>query len=53
MIGASANIVSCGIAKKYGYAITFFEFVRTSALATIVSLVLSSLILIAYMLILP
>ena len=52
MIGASANIVSCGMAKKYGYAITFFEFMRTSAIATIVSLVLSSLILVAYLLLL-
>jgi Na+/H+ antiporter NhaD/arsenite permease-like protein len=53
MIGASANIVSCGMAKKYGYAITYFEFLRTSAIATIISLVLSSLILMAYLLILP
>ncbi|UCE54295.1 MAG: ArsB/NhaD family transporter [Desulfobacterales bacterium] len=53
MIGASASIVSCGTAKKYGYPITFFEFMRTSAIATIISLVLSSLILIVYMLILP
>jgi Na+/H+ antiporter NhaD/arsenite permease-like protein len=52
MIGASANIVSCGMAKKYGYAISFFEFMRTSAIATIVSLVLSSLLLIAYLLLL-
>jgi Na+/H+ antiporter NhaD/arsenite permease-like protein len=52
IVGASANIVSCGIAKKYGYAITFFEFMRTSAIATIISLVLSSLVLMAYMLLL-
>ncbi len=52
MIGASANIVSCGMAKKYGYTITFFEFMRTSAIATMISLVLSSAILLAYMLIL-
>jgi Na+/H+ antiporter NhaD/arsenite permease-like protein len=53
LIGASANIVSCGMAKKYGYTITFFEFMRTSAIATIISLVFSSLILMAYVLILP
>ena len=53
MIGASANIVSCGMAKKYGHAITYFEFLGTSAIATIISLVLSSLILMAYLLILP
>ena len=53
MIGASANIVSCGIAKKNGYVITFFEFMRTSAIATIISLLLSSIILIVYMLVLP
>ena len=52
MIGASANIVSCGMAKKYGYAISFFEFMRTSAIASIISLALSSVILMAYMLIL-
>jgi len=53
MIGASANIVSCGIAKKYGYAITFFEYMRTSSIATIISLVLVSLILMTFLLILP
>jgi len=51
MIGASANIVSCGMAKKNGYAITFFAYMRTSAVATIISLVLSSLVLMAYMLV--
>ncbi len=53
MIGASANIVSCGTAKKYGYVITFSEFMRTSVIATIISLALSSVILMAYMVILP
>jgi len=52
LIGASANIVSCGTAKKYGYEITFFEFLRTSAIATVIFLVLSSVILMTYMLIL-
>jgi Na+/H+ antiporter NhaD/arsenite permease-like protein len=52
IVGASANIVSCGIAKKYGYAITFFEFMRTSVVATIISLVLSSLVLMVYMVLL-
>jgi Na+/H+ antiporter NhaD/arsenite permease-like protein len=53
IIGASANIVSCGMAKKYAYEITFLEFMRTSSIATIVSLVISSVILISYLLILP
>ncbi len=53
LIGASANIVSCGMAKKYGYAVSFFEYMRTSAIATIISLALVSLILMAYLLVLP
>jgi len=30
-IGASANIVSCGMARKYGYDISFWQFFKTSA----------------------
>jgi len=42
MIGASANIVSTGMARKLGYEITFFEFFRSSALITLITLVISS-----------
>jgi Na+/H+ antiporter NhaD/arsenite permease-like protein len=49
LIGASANIVSCGIARRYGYDITFLEFLRTSALATLISLVVSSVVLVLYL----
>lgn len=42
MIGASANIVSVGMARKLGYEITFLEFFRSSALITLITLVISS-----------
>lgn len=34
MIGASANIVSVGMAKKLKHNISFFEFTRQSAVIT-------------------
>jgi Na+/H+ antiporter NhaD/arsenite permease-like protein len=49
MIGASANIVSAGILFKQGHGITFGEFTRKSAPATLVSLAISSLVLTAYL----
>jgi Na+/H+ antiporter NhaD/arsenite permease-like protein len=42
MIGASANIVSVGMAKKYGVDISFFEYFKASAAVTILTLILSS-----------
>jgi Na+/H+ antiporter NhaD/arsenite permease-like protein len=42
MIGASANIVSSGMARKLGHEITFMEFFRSSALITLISLVICS-----------
>lgn len=42
MIGASANIVSVGMAKQSGIKITFLEFMKTSALLTIVTLCVAS-----------
>ncbi len=46
MIGASANIVSAGISRKLGYEITFFEFFRSSAIITLITLVISSVYLV-------
>ena len=49
LIGASANIVSCGMARKYGYEISFREFFKTSAIATVLSLVVASAVLVLYL----
>ena len=49
MIGASANIVSAGILHRQGHGITFSEFTRKSAPATLVSLIISSLVLTTYL----
>lgn len=42
IIGASANIVSVGMAKQSGVKISFLEFMKTSALITIVTLCIAS-----------
>jgi Na+/H+ antiporter NhaD/arsenite permease-like protein len=42
MIGASANIVASGMARKLGHEITFIEFFRSSVLVTLASLAISS-----------
>jgi len=49
LIGASANIVSCGMARKYRYDISFREFFKTSAIATVLSLVVASVVLVLYL----
>ena len=49
LIGASANIVSCGMARKYGYDISFREFFKTSAIATLLSLAVASAVLALYL----
>ncbi len=43
MIGASANIISVGIAKKSGHPISFWLFTKYSIILTVVSLVISTL----------
>lgn len=45
MIGASANIVAVGSAKQSGVEITFLEFMKTSALVTVVTLLIASVYL--------
>lgn len=43
LVGASANIVSAGIANKNGYKVTFWGFTKFGALLTIVNLAISML----------
>jgi len=49
MIGASANIVGIGMAKKYNQHITFLEFMKFSAVATLLSLIVASIYLSLYL----
>ena len=39
-IGASANVVVIGIAKRYGYPISFWQFTRYGLLVTVVTVLL-------------
>jgi len=48
MIGASANIISAGLLKKYGHEISFGEYTRRSAPGAVLSLLICSFVLIAY-----
>ena len=41
LVGASANIVSAGIANKNGYKVTFWGFTKYGALITFVNLIIS------------
>ena len=45
IIGASANIVSIGIAKKYGVKISFLDFMKFGAVISLISLTIASLYL--------
>ena len=49
MIGASANIVSVGMAKKFNQNISFLEFMKASAVITIITLVIASVYLTIYL----
>jgi Na+/H+ antiporter NhaD/arsenite permease-like protein len=42
LIGASANVVAAGLAKKNGYPISFMDFTKYGALFTLMSLVVST-----------
>lgn len=46
IIGASANVVTTGIAEKAGYKITFYEFMKQAAPITVISLIISSIFLV-------
>ena len=49
MIGASANIISAGMLKKYGHEISFGAYFRRSAPGTILSLIVCSIVLMVYL----
>ncbi|MGD9365195.1 MAG: ArsB/NhaD family transporter [Desulfobacteraceae bacterium] len=49
MIGASANIVSIGMAKRYKVDISFLDFMRTSAVITLLTLTVASAYLMIYL----
>ncbi len=45
IIGASANVVTTGIAEKAGHRISFYDFMKQAAPITIISLIISSVFL--------
>ena len=49
IICASANIVSVGIAKKYGVEISFIDFMKKGIIVTLISLVIASIYLVIYL----
>jgi Na+/H+ antiporter NhaD/arsenite permease-like protein len=49
IIGASANIVSVGIAKKYGVEISFIDFMIKGIIVSLISLVIASIYLVIYL----
>ena len=49
MIGASANIVSVGMAKRHNVNISFLEFMKVSAVITLITLVVASIFLSVYL----
>ena len=49
MIGASANIVSVGLAKQLGVKISFIDFLKTSAVITLITLCVASVYLSLYL----
>lgn len=49
VIGASANIVSIGIAKRHKVNISFLEFMKSGAVIALISLVISSVYLTIYL----
>lgn len=49
MIGASANIVSIGMAKRFHQNITFLQFMRASAMITVLTLTIASGYLMLYL----
>ena len=43
MIGASANVVTVGIAESLGYRITFMDYFKTAFVPMLITVVISSL----------
>ena len=50
LIGASANVVSAGIAGKNGYRISFLDFTKYSAVITLLTLIASSIYVFLFLL---
>ena len=48
IIGASANVITTGIAEKAGHKITFFDFIKHGAPITAISLVIASVFLVLF-----
>jgi Na+/H+ antiporter NhaD/arsenite permease-like protein len=42
MIGASANVVTVGLAEKAGHSITFMKYMKIAAIPTVITLIISS-----------
>ncbi|MBT8397789.1 MAG: ArsB/NhaD family transporter [Gemmatimonadetes bacterium] len=49
MVGASANIVAVGSSKQSGVDISFLEFMKSSALITLITLTISSVYLVLFL----
>jgi Na+/H+ antiporter NhaD/arsenite permease-like protein len=49
MIGASANIVSVGMAKRFNQTISFLQFMRFSVVITVLTLTIASGYLMLYL----
>jgi Na+/H+ antiporter NhaD/arsenite permease-like protein len=49
MIGASANIVSVGMAKRFNQNISFLEFMRSSAVISVITLLIASIYLTVFL----
>jgi Na+/H+ antiporter NhaD/arsenite permease-like protein len=49
LIGASANIISTGLLKKYGHEISFGAYLRQSAPGAFLSLIICSFVLVVYL----
>ncbi|MCX5863368.1 MAG: hypothetical protein NTW27_14785 [Deltaproteobacteria bacterium] len=45
IIGASADVVTTGIAERAGHKITFYDYLKQAAPITIISLIISSVFL--------
>jgi Na+/H+ antiporter NhaD/arsenite permease-like protein len=49
MIGASANIVSVGMAKRFDQNISFLEFMKSSAVISVITLLIASVYLTVFL----
>ncbi|MCE5249663.1 ArsB/NhaD family transporter [bacterium] len=43
LVGASANVISAGIAQKNGYTITFMDFTKYGVIYTVISLIVTTI----------